>query len=143
MEVRRGIDPIRYQLLSEGRPVGTVSAAPDGILTVRFVGFPTSALAERAGWLVRNARTSAELARARRDDGTRFLARDEDIARLDYDVETGTWSVAMAVAPVRTPDVCTLASVRRMWEAVRRAGLGRQMVQWAEPAHVAVAGGAS
>lgn len=143
MEIRRGSDPIRYHLLSEGRPVGTVFSGPDGILTVRFTGFPTSALAERAGWLVRSARTSAELSRARAGDGTRFLARDEDIARLEYDVENGTWSVEMAVAPVRTPDVFTLASVRRMWEAIRRAGLGRQMVQWSAPAEVAMAGAAS
>ncbi|HET8633033.1 MAG TPA: hypothetical protein VFL88_02735 [Gemmatimonadales bacterium] len=143
MEVRRGIDPIRFHLLSEGRPVGTLLAGPDGILTAQFIGFPTSALAERAGWLVRSARTSAELARARAGDGTRFLARDEDIARLEYDAERGTWSVAMPVAPVSTPDVFTLASVRRMWEAIRRAGLGRQMAQWAMPGSAAVAGGVS
>lgn len=143
MEVRRGIDPIRYHLLSEGRPVGTVISGPDGILRVRFTGFPDSALAERAGWLVRNARTSAELGRARLSDGTRFLARDEDIARLEYDVEGGGWSVEMAVAPVRTPEVFALASVRRMWEAIRRGGLIRQMVQWTAPAEAAVAGGVS
>ena len=143
MQVRRGIDPIRFHLLSEGRSVGTVSAGPDGILTVQFIGVPTSALAERAGWLARNARTSAELARTRAGDGTRFLARDEDIARIEFDVESGTWSVAMAVAPVRAPDVFALASVRRMWEAVRRAGLRRQMAQWTAPARELVAGGVS
>lgn len=140
MEVRRGVDPIRYQLLSEGRPVGTVVAEPGGVLTAQFTGFPTSILAERAGWLARSARTSAELAHARSGNGTRLLARGDDLARIECS-DTGTWSVALAVAPVGTPDVFSLASVRRMWEAIRRAGLGRQMVQWAGSARAESAGG--
>lgn len=141
MEVRRGIHPIRFHLLSEGRSVGSVAATPDGILTARFTGFPTSAVAERAGWLARAARTSEERDHSRADRGTWLLARRDDIARIEQG--DGVWSVEMAVAPVATPDVFTLASVRRMWEAIRRAGLGRQMVQWAAPTGAQLAGGAS
>jgi hypothetical protein len=142
MEVRRGTGPIRFHLLSEGRDVGTVLAGPDGILTARFTGFPSSALAERAGWLARSARISAELARPRAGNGTRLLARNEDIARIEPGGEHNTWSVTMAVAPVGTPDVFVLASARRMWESIRRAGVGRQMVQWSAPVRPAAVGGA-
>jgi hypothetical protein len=143
MEVRRGIEPIRFHLLSEGRNVGTVLAGPDGILSARFAGFPSSALAERAGWLARSARTAAEVARSRAAEGTWFLERNEDIARLEPDDEQGAWSLTMAVAPVGTPDVFVLASVRRMWESIRRAGLGRRMVQWDAAPRSALAGAVS
>jgi hypothetical protein len=142
MEVRRGIDPIRFHLLSEGRNVGTVLAGPDGVLTARFTGFPSSALAERAGWLARSARVSADLARLGAGDGTRLLARNEDIARIEPAGERDTWLITMAVAPVGTPDVFVLASVRRMWESIRRAGVGRQMVQWSTPVRADAAGAA-
>ncbi|HET9604627.1 MAG TPA: hypothetical protein VFO96_10070 [Gemmatimonadales bacterium] len=143
MEVRRGIDPIRFHLLSEGRHVGTVLTGPDGVLTARFTGFPSSAVAERAGWLARSARTSAELGGARTGDGSWLLPRNEDIALIDTGEEGSTWSITMAVAPVGTPDVFVLAAVRRMWESIRRAGVGRQMVQWSAPLQAAIAGGVS
>jgi hypothetical protein len=139
MEVRRGIDPIRFYLLSEGRNVGTVLAGPDGVLSVRFTGFPSSALAERAGWLARSARIPADLARLGAGKGTR---RQEDLARIEPAGERDTWSVTMAVAPVGTSDVFVLASVRRMWESIRRAGVGRQMVQGSSPVQARAEGGA-
>lgn len=142
MEVRRGTVPIRFYLLSEGRNVGTVLAGPDGVLSVRFTGFPSSALAERAGWLARSARIPADLARLGAGNGTRLLARQEDLARIEPAGERDTWSVTMAVAPVGTSDVFVLASVRRMWESIRRAGVGRQMVQRSFPVQARAEGGA-
>lgn len=130
MEVRRGIDPIRFYLVSEGRDVGAISATVNGLLVARFHGFPTAALAERAGWLARHARQSDAASRRANPAGTFLLSRSDDVARVEPDPERGTWSLAMTLAAVGTPDVFTLARARRMWEAIRRAGLGRQMVQW-------------
>lgn len=130
MEVQRGIEPIRFHLVSESRRVGEIAASTNGLLVARFHGFPTPALAERAGWLARHARQSDGASRRANPGGTFLLARADDVARLEADPDSGTWSVAMSLAATGTPDVFVLARARRMWEAIRRAGLARQMVQW-------------
>jgi hypothetical protein len=40
------------------------------------------------------------------------------------------WSAELSVGPGDTPVVFALAAARRMWDALRRAGLWRRMGQW-------------
>lgn len=128
MEVRRGVDPIRYQLMSEGEQIGTITATSGRLLEARFTGFPTTELAERAGWLARSARQSDAAGRRANPGGTFVLARSDDAARVEPDQERGSWSVVLTLAAEGTPDVFVLSRARRMWESIRRAGLGRTLV---------------
>lgn len=130
MEVRRGIDPVHFELVSEGRVVGEIRRAEDASFVVRFSGFLTSALAERAGWLARSARQSDEFARRANPGGTILLTRTDDLARIEPAPEGSGWSVELALIDSATSDVFLLGRARRMWEAIRRSGLPRQMVQW-------------
>jgi hypothetical protein len=130
MEVRRGIDPVRFELVSEGRPVGEIRRTEGDLFVVRFSGFLTSALAERAGWLARSARQSDEFARRANPGGTILLTRTDDLARIEPAPEGSGWSVELALIDSATSDVFVLARARRMWEAIRRSGLPRQMMQW-------------
>jgi hypothetical protein len=130
MEVRRGVDPVRFELVSEGRPVGEIRRTESDLLVVRFSGFLTSALAERAGWLARSARQSDEFARRANPGGTTLLSRTDDLARIEPVPEGNAWSVELALIDSATSDVFVLGRARRMWEAIRRSGLPRQMLQW-------------
>ena len=66
----------------------------------------------------------------------RLYLGDEEvgaISRIVVDPGPALWSIIVPVAE-DAPSVFTMAAARRMWGAVRQAGLQRQMAQWATPA---------
>ena len=72
-----------------------------------------------------------------RPDGgvTVLLLGGDEIARISPDSDgdgnsvAESWSIELGLGPSDTPVVFALAAARRMWEAIRRAGLWRDMVQ--------------
>lgn len=148
MHLRRGTHPVYYHLLSEGEEVGTIASIPDGAIHAAFCGFRNATAAASAAWLAHGARPggAGELVPpadvqnlSGRDEGTSIVLRlgGEEIARLRTieDAKGGPpcWCAELPIGRVDTPEVFALGIARRMWEAIRRAGLWRQMVQWAPP----------